>query len=121
MKKTLLIGANPKPERYAYKAAEMLLNYHHPVVLLGKREAQVLGMPLRANWSDLDLKGLHTVTLYLRAKFQAEYYQDLLAIQPKRVIFNPGTENPELYDLLSKNNIPFEEACTLVLLRSNQY
>lgn len=121
MKNTLVIGATPKPERYAYQAAEMLLSYGHTVRLLAKRESEALGLTIKASWTDLDLEEIHTITLYLSAKFQSDYYNKILAIKPKRVIFNPGTENPDFYELLNKNNIFYEEACTLVLLRSNQY
>ncbi|WP_274971940.1 CoA-binding protein, partial [Zunongwangia profunda] len=62
-----------------------------------------------------------TVTLYVGPKNQPEYYDYLVALNPKRVIFNPGTENPELYGVLEKNNIKFQNACTLVLLGTNQY
>ena len=66
-------------------------------------------------------KDVDTVTLYLNAKRQKEYYNYILSLKPNRVIFNPGTENPEFYQLLKEHNINFEIACTLVLLSTNQY
>lgn len=121
MKKTLIIGASTKPDRYSYKATEMLKEYDHAVVLLAKREANVLGEKIHAEWSVLNLEELDTVTLYLSAKYQEEYYEKIISLNPKRVIFNPGTENEVFYRLLEKNNIPYVEACTLVLLRTGQF
>ena len=121
MKKTLIIGASTKPERYSFKATKMLKEYGHEVQLLAKREAQVLEEKIRGDWLDLDLTNIDTVTLYLSSKYQKEYYEQVLALKPKRVIFNPGTENPEFYKLLSGSGIFYIEACTLVLLRTSQY
>ena len=69
----------------------------------------------------IDFHGVDTVTLYLNPKAQQEYYDYILSLKPRRVIFNPGTENPELYKILEANNIKYEVACTLVLLATNQY
>ncbi|GAL66544.1 hypothetical protein JCM19301_3022 [Jejuia pallidilutea] len=69
----------------------------------------------------IDYKAIHTVTLYLNPNRQKAYYNYIVSLQPKRVIFNPGTENPEFYNILKENNIAFEAACTLVLLSTNQY
>lgn len=69
----------------------------------------------------IPFQGINTVTLYLNSKRQSEYYDYIISLRPERVIFNPGTENPELYKLLKENNIQSEVACTLVLLETNQY
>lgn len=121
MKKTLIIGASTKTDRYSYKATKMLKEYDHEVQLLAKREADVLGEKILDDWSRLDLMNLDTVTLYISSKFQAEYYDKILDLNPNRVIFNPGTENPEFYKLLKERGVFYTEACTLVLLRTGQY
>lgn len=119
MKKTLIIGASTNPERYSYKAAEKLLNYGHPIEMIGRRKDYLFDIPIHVEKIAID--NLHTVTLYLSAKFQVEYYDYILSLKPKRVIFNPGTENPEFQNILAENNIDFEDACTLVLLATNSY
>ncbi len=119
MKKTLIIGASNNPERYAYKAADRLLNHGHEIEMLGLRNDSIFGKTI-----DTDRKqynGIDTVTLYIGPQRQPDYYEYILSLQPKRVIFNPGTENEEFEDLLTKNNIIAEEACTLVLLGTGQY
>lgn len=119
MKRTLIIGASSNPERYAYKAAERLLNHGHEIELLGLRPEVVFGKTIdteRKNYKDID-----TVTLYVGPQNQPTYYDYIISLNPVRVIFNPGTENPEFQSLLKKNGIAFEEACTLVLLGTQQY
>ena len=119
MKKTLIIGASNNPERYAFKAAERLLSHGHEIELLGVRPDVVFGHNIdteRKNYTGLD-----TVTLYIGPKHQPEYYDYVLSLKPKRVVFNPGTENDEFEELLEKNGILAEEACTLVLLGTDQY
>jgi len=119
MKKTLIIGASIKPERYAYKAAQKLLEHGHEIVMLGRRENELFGHPIHVKKNKFE--GIDTVTLYLSAKFQIEYYEYILELHPKRVIFNPGTENPEFQKILTRNNIEYENACTLVLLSTGSY
>jgi len=119
MKKTLILGASIKPERYAYKAAQKLLENNHPIEMIGRRENVLFDRPIRKEKYPID--NLDTVTLYLSSKFQVEYYDYILSLKPRRVIFNPGTENPELQALLSENGIEYENACTLVLLATNSY
>lgn len=119
MKKTLIIGASSNPERYAYKAAERLLSYGHEIELLGLRPDVIFGKTIdteRKNYKDIN-----TVTLYVGPQNQPSYYDYIISLKPERVIFNPGTENPELQSLLKKKGINFEEACTLVLLGTQQY
>jgi uncharacterized protein len=118
-KKTLIIGASTKPERYAYKAAKMLLDHGHKIVLLGNKPGVLFG--LKIGIAKRKLTDIHTVTLYLNQQNQQEYLNYIIKLKPKRVVFNPGTENPEFYTLLKANNIEFLEACTLVLLSTNQY
>ncbi|WP_417608262.1 CoA-binding protein [Owenweeksia hongkongensis] len=117
--KTLVIGASHNPARYSYMAVKMLKQYKHEVVALGRRARGV------EDWEIIDgtpdIPNLDTITVYLNADNQKEYYDYFLKLNPRRVIFNPGAENPELVALLSKNGIETENACTLVMLRSNQF
>lgn len=119
MKRTLIIGASNNPERYAFKAAERLLAYGHEIELLGKRPETVFGKTI--NTEKISYNDIDTVTLYLSPKFQEEYYDYIQLLKPKRVIFNPGTENPEFKNLLHEKGIIAEEACTLVLLATGQF
>jgi predicted CoA-binding protein len=119
MKKTLIIGASSNPERYSYMAAERLLAHGHEIELIGKRPGMVFSKQI--DTEKKNFKSIDTVTLYLSEKFQPEYYDYIVSLHPKRVIFNPGTENKEFQDLLKANNIDSEENCTLVLLRSGMY
>lgn len=119
MKKTLIIGASNNPERYAYKAAERLAASGYEIELLGIRPDVILGKTI-----DIEKKhyeGIDTVTLYVGSQRQPEYYDYVVSLQPKRVIFNPGTENREFEEILIKNGIKTEIACTLVLLGTGQY
>lgn len=117
--KTLIVGASDNPERYAFKAAAMLLNHKHNIVLFGRKKVDVLGHEVDTNWQNW--KEIETVTLYIGSQYQAQYYRQILALKPKRVIFNPGTENAAFQELLQKNNILAQEACTLVMLSTGQY
>ncbi|MBC7494041.1 MAG: CoA-binding protein [Flavobacterium sp.] len=118
-KKTLLLGASIKPEKYAYKAIAMLAAKGHTVIAIGQYSGDVAGVKIYTK--AIPLSQINTVTLYLNAARQREYYNYIIDAKPKRVIFNPGTENPEFYQLLELNNIKVEVACTLVLLTTNQY
>jgi uncharacterized protein len=119
MKKTLVIGASVNPERYSFMAIHSLLKKEHSVVAIGQKLGEVAGVKIQTK--QIPFKNIHTVTLYLNPKGQRDYYNYIIGLQPKRVIFNPGTENPEFYALLGINNIKVEVACTLVLLSTNQY
>ncbi len=117
--KTLIIGASDNPERYSYKAAERLLKNGHEIELLGLRSKTIFGKTIATEmkqYSDID-----TVTLYVGAKHQPQYYDYIVSLKPRRVIFNPGTENNEFYRVLEENGILSEEACTLVLLGTGQF
>ena len=118
-KKTLVLGASDNPSRYSYLAVNRLRSLGHPVVAIGKKNTMVADVPIeneKKDWSDVD-----TVTLYLNPTHQQQYYDYILSLNPKRIIFNPGAENDELADLATKNGIIPIEACTLVLLSTNQY
>ncbi len=119
MKKTLIIGASRNPERYSYKAAESLLNHGHTIEMLGLRPDVIFNQTIDTEqkpFADID-----TVTLYVGPKNLPVYYDYIISLNPKRVLFNPGTENPEFQAMLKQHNIYYEEACTLVLLSTNQY
>ena len=118
-KKTLVLGATTKPERYAFKAITMLVDKGHSVIAIGQNAGEVAGITIRTK--SIPLKNIDTVSLYLNPTRQREYYNYIIETKPKRVIFNPGTENPEFYQLLESNAIKSEVACTLVLLTTNQY
>ena len=118
-KKTLVMGASENVQRYSNMAVRKLKKHQHEVKAYGLRKGEIDGVTIETdllNYDDLD-----TVTLYLNPKNQQPYYDYILSLKPKRVVFNPGTENPDLYKLLTDNGIGFEEACTLVLLSTNQY
>jgi hypothetical protein len=118
-KKTLVFGASTNPGRYSYLAINRLVNNGHEVVAYGLRQGQVAGIEIDTELEDYS--GVDTITLYMNPQRQVDYYKYLMSLKPKRVIFNPGTENPEFYKLLRERQIDFEQACTLVLLNINQY
>lgn len=117
--KTLVLGATTNKERYAYKAIHSLTDKSHQVVAIGTKEGMALDVKIET--TKVPFSGIDTVTLYLNPKNQEEYYDYIISLKPRRVVFNPGTENPEFYEILKQNNIEFEVACTLVLLATNQY
>lgn len=119
MKKTLVIGASTNPQRYSYLATNLLSEYKHEVVALGIKPGIIGEHPIVTHFPEN--KDFDTVTLYVNENLQKEYYDKIIELKPKRVIFNPGTENQEFMDRLQKEGIQPLEACTLVLLRTNQF
>lgn len=120
MKRTLILGASPNPERYAYKATLRLAANGYPVFPVGLREGEIGEHEILVNIPII--KSIDTVTLYIGAKNQPPYYDYLLnQIAPQRIIFNPGTENEELIKLAQEKGIKTEIACTLVLLSIGNY
>ena len=118
-KKTLVLGASDNPQRYSNMAMTRLRSKGHPVVAIGRRPTTVGDVSV-----DTEKKaftGVDTVTLYLSPRLQQEYYDYILSLHPKRIIFNPGTENDELARLAQANGIQPLEACTLVLLSTGQF
>ena len=118
-KKTLILGASTNPARYSFLALNKLIANGHPVVAIGKKTGTVNNVPISTEQSPL--KDIDTVTLYLNPTNQQAYYSYILSLKPHRIIFNPGTENEELYALARKEGIIVMEACTLVLLATGQY
>ncbi len=119
IKKTLVLGASDHPSRYSYLAIKRLRSHDHPVVGIGKRNTKVADVTIITNKEKFE--NIDTVTIYLNPEHQKEYYDYILSLNPKRIIFNPGAENAELQRLAEKNNIQTLEACTLVLLSTNQF
>lgn len=118
-KKTLVLGASLKTDRYSNIAINKLVSYNHEVVAVGLKKGDVAGVEIQTQLNIVD--GIDTVTLYLNPVRQQPYYEQILNLKPERVIFNPGTENPEFYEKLRNAGIKVEIACTLVLLSTNQY
>lgn len=120
MKRSLILGASPNPERYSYKATKSLSDRGHPVFPVGIRKGEIEGKNILIDTPVID--EIDTLTLYVGPKNQPPYYNYILdQIVPKRIIFNPGTENPELIQLAQDKGIETEIACTLVLLSINNY
>lgn len=119
MKKTVVLGASTNPSRYSYLAIERLRRYGHQVIAIGKKNGKVGDTEVITEQPDE--KEVDTVTLYLNPQLQKQYYDYILSLHPNRIIFNPGTENPELESLAEDNQIQPMEACTLVMLGTGQY
>ena len=118
-KKTLVLGASLKEARYANKAVKKLRAHNIEVVAIGLRKGVVGDVSIETEKHPYP--NIHTITLYLGPLHQEAYYEYILSLQPNRVLFNPGTENTALVELLEANNIKSEVACTLVLLATGQY
>jgi len=118
-KKTLVLGASENPSRYSFLALQRLRNSEHPVLAIGKKKGMVGDVQIeteKKEWKNVD-----TVTMYLNPMHQKQYYDYILSLRPKRIIFNPGAENEGLARMAVKNGIQPIEACTLVMLATNQY
>jgi len=120
MKKTVVLGATDNPSRFAYKAVHRLLQHGHEVVPVGIKKSQVGGLRIITDMND-PIEEVDTVTLYVGPQNQPSWYDYIISLKPKRIIFNPGTENPELERLARENNIEPLHHCTLVMLASNSY
>lgn len=118
-KKTVVLGASENPSRYSYLAIQRLKAYEHPIVAIGRRVGEVAGIPITKE--KVAEKDVDTVTLYLNPKNQVDYYDFIIGLHPKRIIFNPGTENDELIAKAREHNIQPVIACTLVMLGTGQY
>lgn len=117
--KTLVLGASEREDRYANKAVRKLVEHNHEVVAVGRSAGRIGDVPIETGqpvFADVD-----TVTLYIGPRFHSDISDYVLKLKPRRVIFNPGTENPEFQQLLESKGIAAVEACTLVLLSTGQY
>lgn len=121
VKKTVIVGASPNPDRYAFQAAFLLNRYGHEFVPIGIKKGEVLGQTIQDIRTLPAIHEVDTVTLYVRAELQTPYYDYILSLKPKRIIFNPGTENYEFAKQAEQLGIEPIEACTLVMLRTGQY
>ena len=121
MKQTVaILGASNKPDRFAYKAFQMLKEYGHNPVPVGQNLQTLEGYKVYEKLADIPVP-VETLTMYLRAEISSKIKDEILKLNPKRVIFNPGTENPELVEALEKQGVHIVEDCTLVLLKTNQF
>ena len=120
-KKTVIIGATPNPARYAYTAARMLTDHQHPIVPIGIKKGSVAEEEILDLREQPAIDDVDTVTLYIGPRHQPEWYDYILGLKPRRIIFNPGTENRELYQRAQQQGIETTEACTLVMLRAGTY
>lgn len=119
---TLVIGASMKPERYSNIAINMLREYEHPVIAYGLKKGEVNDVAITTELTAIDLtEAIHTVTLYVSPPRQGPFLDWILQAKPKRVIFNPGTENQAFAQQLELAGIQPVFACTLVMLRTGQY
>jgi uncharacterized protein len=118
-KKTLVLGASENPSRYSYLAIKRLLAHGHDVVAIGSRKGKVDDIEIGID--KVPMEDVHTVTLYLNPTNQKPYYDYICSLKPKRIIFNPGTENGELERKIAQKGTNTLEACTLVMLSTGQY
>lgn len=117
--KVMVLGASPHPERYSYTATTMLLSHGYEVFPVGIRPGSIAGLPILTDQPLLE--GIHTITIYLSPLHQSSVEDYIFKLKPKRVIFNPGTENPDFAKRLHQADILTEEACTLVLLSTGAF
>ncbi|THB73790.1 MAG: CoA-binding protein [Gammaproteobacteria bacterium] len=116
----VILGASDNPERYSHRAQLLLQDHGHEVILVSPKVKEVNGTLVLPNLGPIK-EHVHTLTMYVSAKISSNMIEEIVALSPERVIFNPGTENPELENALNDNGIDFEEACTLVLLNTGQF
>jgi uncharacterized protein len=121
VKRTVIVGATPNSSRYAYLAAEMLTDFDHVIIPMSIKKGEVMGQKILNIREKPALEDVDTITLYIGPQHQPEWYEYLLSLKPKRIIFNPGTENNEFEKLAEDNGIHAVEGCTLVMLRTHQY
>ena len=118
--KVAILGASDRPDRYAHKAFRMLKEYGHQTLPVSPKLKELEGEKVYARLSEIKAP-VDTLTMYVGTAISKELAPEILALKPKRVIFNPGSENPALAAELEKAGVRTEEACTLVLLRTNQF
>ena len=121
MKKTVIIGATTNQARYAHIAAGMLTDYGHEIVPVGIKTGDVFGQLIMDIRKKPSIKEVDTVTMYIGPRHQPEWYDYILSLRPKRIIFNPGTENPEFEKRAKESGTAVVEGCTLVMLRTGQF
>lgn len=117
---TLVIGASENTDRYSNMAVRSLLSHGYKVAAIGARKGEIHNVPIEVDTQVIQ-EDIDTVSLYVNPSRQAPYYDIILSLKPRRVIFNPGTENPAFMEQLKGANIEPIEACTLVMLSTGQY
>jgi len=120
MENVAIIGASSNPDRYSYKAQAMLVEHGHSVFLVSPKNGEVMGEPLLKSATKISAD-IDTVTLYVGPKHLSPQFDEILTLQPKRIIFNPGTEDRTLIEKTRNAGIEVLEACTLVMLSTNQF
>jgi len=121
MKKTVVIGASPSSSRYSNLVSLMLDNAGHEFVPVGIKQGEILGKTILNLKDKPDIENVHTVTIYLNPNNQKDWYSYILSLNPKRIIFNPGTENTELGEMAKHRGIEVDYACNLVLIQTGQF
>jgi len=119
MKKTIVLGASPNPSRYSNIATHKLQQHGHETIPIGIRKGKIDGLDIQLGQPEIE--GVDTITLYMNPERQKPHYDYIFSLQPKRIIFNPGTENIELIRLAKEKGIETTIACTLVMLSIGDY
>ncbi|NJN42117.1 MAG: CoA-binding protein [Flammeovirgaceae bacterium] len=119
--RVVIVGATPNQHRYAFMAGEMLMRYGYKIIPVGIKKGELFGEKILNIRQSPPIENVDTITMYIGKKHQPEYYDYLLSLAPKRIIFNPGTENEEFYKKTEESNIEIIEGCTLVMLRSGEF
>lgn len=119
MKKTVILGATPDPSRFAYKATQMLSCHGYEVVPVGIKKGKIAGKKILNNYPAIEC--VDTITLYVGARNLTPLFDYILGLKPKRIIFNPGTENEDLINLADQKGIQAVVGCTLVMLSTGTY
>ena len=119
-KRTLVLGASPNPNRFAYKAVRSLQRRDIPLVAIGRKDTDLDGIKIRTG-KPTDIGDIHTVALYMNSELQKEYYNYILKLKPKRIIFNPGTHNPEFSEMATSAGIEVVEDCLLIMLNNSRF
>lgn len=120
-KRTAIIGASPKPYRYSYMAANMLMDYGYEIVPISIKKGEILGIPILNIREEPSVDDIDTLTMYIGPQNQPQWYDYFIGLNPRRIIFNPGSENDELVRIATRNGIETLDACTLVMLRTGHY
>jgi predicted CoA-binding protein len=115
----VVMGASPNPERYSNKAVNFLVHRHYNVIAIGRQEGFIGNIPILTGQPEL--RNIHTVLIYVGPSRQYEIVDYVISLRPKRVIFNPGTENPEFEQLLESYEIEVDKACSLVLIGTGRF
>jgi uncharacterized protein len=118
-KTTMVLGASPKSHRYSYKAMAALQQHGHPVIAVASKESGAHGIPIQTDWPESG--SVNTLSLYLNPSIQKPLYDKIIALKPKRIIFNPGSENAELEAMAREAGMKCVQACTLVMLATGQF